>query len=129
MNNDIINQILILYTFYVLVATTGISLYGITMKPHLTKKIISVTIFSDSINVLAIFLGFKTNSIPPEIELNEQEHMLSIISRTVDPLYQALVLTAIVIGLAITLFLIFVSLQLYRLYGTLDLRKIKELRE
>jgi multicomponent Na+:H+ antiporter subunit C len=113
--------------FYVLVATIGISLYGVIFKPHLTKKIISITIFSDSINLLAIFIGYKLYSIPPE--LKGMSNINEVLNRTVDPLPQALVLTAIVIGLAITLFLIFISLQLFRLHGTLDLRKIKELRE
>jgi multicomponent Na+:H+ antiporter subunit C len=113
--------------FYVLVATIGISLYGVIFKPHLTKKIISITIFSDSINLLAIFIGYKLYSIPPE--LKGMSNINEVLNRTVDPLPQALVLTAIVIGLAVTLFLIFISLQLFRLHGTLDMRKIKELRE
>lgn len=127
MNNELLNNVLLTYVFYVLVATIGISLYGAIFKPYLTKKIISITIFSDSINLLAIFIGYKLYSIPPE--LKGMRNINEVLNRTVDPLPQALVLTAIVIGLAITLFLIFISLQLFRLHGTLDLRKIKELRE
>uniref|UniRef100_A0A7C1E915 Na+/H+ antiporter subunit C n=1 Tax=Fervidicoccus fontis TaxID=683846 RepID=A0A7C1E915_9CREN len=127
MNNELLNNVLLTYVFYVLVATIGISLYGVIFKPHLTKKIISITIFSDSINLLAIFIGYKLYSIPPE--LKGMSNINEVLNRTVDPFPQALVLTAIVIGLAVTLFLIFISLQLFRLHGTLDLRKIKELRE
>lgn len=127
MNNELLNNVLLTYVFYVLIATIGISLYGVIFKPHLTKKIISITIFSDSINLLAIFIGYKLYSIPPE--LKGISNINEVLNRTFDPLPQALVLTAIVIGLAVTLFLIFISLQLFRLHGTLDLRKIKELRE
>lgn len=127
MNNELLDNVLLNYVFYVLIATIGISLYGVIFKPHLTKKIISITIFSDSINLLAIFIGYKLYSIPPE--LKGMSNINEVLNRTVDPLPQALVLTAIVIGLAVTLFLIFISLQLFRLHGTLDLRKIKELRE
>jgi len=127
LNNELLNNVLLTYVFYVLVATIGISLYGVIFKPHLTKKIISITIFSDSINLLAIFIGYKLYSIPPE--LKGMSNINEVLNRTVDPFPQALVLTAIVIGLAVTLFLIFISLQLFRLHGTLDLRKIKELRE
>lgn len=127
MNNELLDNVLLTYVFYVLIATIGISLYGVIFKPHLTKKIISITIFSDSINLLAIFIGYKLYSIPPE--LKGINNINEVLNRTVDPLPQALVLTAIVIGLAVTLFLIFISLQLFRLHGTLDLRKIKELRE
>jgi len=127
LNNELLDNVLLTYVFYVLIATIGISLYGVIFKPHLTKKIISITIFSDSINLLAIFIGYKLYSIPPE--LKGINNINEVLNRTVDPLPQALVLTAIVIGLAVTLFLIFISLQLFRLHGTLDLRKIKELRE
>ncbi|RLG84378.1 MAG: Na+/H+ antiporter subunit C, partial [Thermoprotei archaeon] len=51
-----------------------------------------------------------------------------MLSRSVDPLPQALVITAIVINMAVTLFIVFIAIQTYRLYGTLDARKIKELR-
>ena len=46
----------------------------------------------------------------------------------VDPLPQALVLTAIVIGLATTSLLMAVIIRLYRKYGTFDIREIKALR-
>ena len=46
----------------------------------------------------------------------------------VDPLPQALVLTAIVIGLATTAMLMAVIIKLYRKYKTFDIREIKNLR-
>jgi multisubunit Na+/H+ antiporter MnhC subunit len=46
----------------------------------------------------------------------------------VDPLPQALVLTAIVIGLATTAMLMAVIIRLYRKYGTFDIREIRNLR-
>jgi multicomponent Na+:H+ antiporter subunit C len=47
----------------------------------------------------------------------------------VDPVPQALVLTAIVIGMAVVLFMVFLALQVYRIYHTLDARKIAEQRK
>ncbi|MCK7535771.1 MAG: NADH-quinone oxidoreductase subunit K [Marinilabiliales bacterium] len=46
----------------------------------------------------------------------------------VDPLPQAMVLTAIVIGLATTAMLMAVIIRIYRKYGTFDIREIKNLR-
>lgn len=123
-----IDSFLLNYSLYALLLIMGISLYGVISKPHLTKKIISLTIFGDTINLFAIFIGYRLNSTPPELDA-PYEVAHNVISRSVDPLPQALVLTAIVIGLAITLFLIFLSLQVHRLYGTLDMRKVRELRE
>ena len=46
----------------------------------------------------------------------------------VDPLPQALVLTAIVIGLATTALLVAIAMRIYEKYGTFDITKIKELK-
>jgi multicomponent Na+:H+ antiporter subunit C len=121
-----LERFLLTLTLYNLLATAAISIYGIVARPSLAKKIISLTILGDSLNVLAIFIGFRVFSIPPVlvpgVELDR------FVGLAVDPLPQALVLTAIVIGLAVTLFLVFLALQVYRLYGTLDTRRIRELR-
>jgi len=114
----------------------GISLYGIFARPSLIKKIIAVTILSDSVNTLAIIVGYRvwpspsTSPKPPVLtNLRPTEHDIKVFaSVAVDPLPQALVLTAIVIGLAVTLFLAFLTLQIYRLYRTTDVRKISKLR-
>jgi len=44
----------------------------------------------------------------------------------VDPVPQALVLTAIVIGLAVLALALSLAIRLYNHYGTLNLEKIKE---
>ncbi|MCC6047797.1 MAG: sodium:proton antiporter [Desulfurococcaceae archaeon] len=121
-----IERFLLTLTLYNLLVTAAVSIYGIVARPSLTKKIISLTILGDSLNVLAIFIGFRVFSIPPEL-VSEVE-LERFVGLAVDPLPQALVLTAIVIGLAVTLFLVFLALQVYRLYGTLDTRRIRELR-
>ncbi len=46
----------------------------------------------------------------------------------VDPVPQALVLTAIVIGVSVLALGLSLAIRLYAHYGTLNLRKIKELR-
>jgi multisubunit Na+/H+ antiporter MnhC subunit len=46
----------------------------------------------------------------------------------VDPLPQAMVLTAIVIGLATTAMLMAIAIRLYRKYNTFDIREIKNLK-
>ncbi len=114
-----------------LIGVIGISLYGILARPSIIKKIIALTIFTDAANLLAIVVGFrKPPSIPPVLlDLNPSPSEIVAFSNTaVDPLPQALVLTAVVIGMAVNMLIIFIALQLYRLYGTLDVRKIRRLR-
>ncbi|WFO76275.1 NADH-quinone oxidoreductase subunit K [Desulfurococcaceae archaeon MEX13E-LK6-19] len=114
----------------------GIALYGVLAKPSLIKKIIALTILSDTANTFAIIIGYKrwptpeTPVKPPVLTTPNPsvKDVANFITTAVDPLPQALVLTAIVIGLAVTLFLVFLTLQAYRLYGTTDVRKIARLK-
>ena len=121
---------------YAIIMNLGVSLYGVFRRPSITKKIIALTIFSDSANVLAIIVGYRGwpnpwhSPIPP-ILLNRHptpQYISEFAKVAVDPLPQALVLTAVVIGLAVTVFLVFLALQVYRLYGTVDVRKVRRLR-
>ena len=49
-------------------------------------------------------------------------------AKFVDPLPQAIVLTAIVIGLATTAMLMAIAIRLYKKYNTFDIRKIASLK-
>jgi multicomponent Na+:H+ antiporter subunit C len=115
------------------ITTLAISLYGILYKRHLIKKIIALTIFGDAGNIFATIIGFRyifpvappilTTEAPSAADIN------SFLSVAVDPVPQALVLTAIVIGMAVILFMVFLALQVFRIYGTLDTKKIAEERK
>jgi len=113
----------------------GISLYGVFAKPSLIKKLIALTILSDTANVFAILVGYRRwppGSVVRPPVLTElpptPEKIARFASTAVDPLPQALVLTAIVIGLAVIIFLAVVIMQIYRTYGTTDVRIISKLR-
>ena len=128
------------YLFTVLIlcmfVNLGIALYGILARPSLIKKIIALTIFSDTANTFAIIVGYRAwpkpgQPVRPPVlpsTAPTREDIRLFASSAVDPLPQALVLTAIVIGLAVTLFLVFLTLQMYRLYKTTDVKKIAKLR-
>lgn len=111
----------------------AIAIYGVFFKPHYIKKVIALTILSDTANTFAIYLGYRrwagaSAPRPPVLPVLEEGALEEFVARSVDPLPQALVLTAIVIGLAVTLFLIFLGYVLYVHYGTLDMREIRRLR-
>ena len=120
-----------------MIVNLGLALYGIFFRPSLIKKIIALTILGDTANTFAIIIGYRRwlspekPSIPPVLvnytSFNNRV-LQEFTSRAVDPLPQALVLTAVVIGLAVTLFLVFLTLQIHRLYGTTDVREIRRLR-
>ncbi|MDH5815377.1 MAG: sodium:proton antiporter [Candidatus Nezhaarchaeota archaeon] len=120
-----------LYGYIAIVVIIVISLYGIVRGPSLIKKLIALTIFGDTANVLIIFLGFKFGEVyPPVLPTLKPtpEDIAWFVSTAVDPVPQCLVITAVVINMAITMFLAFLVIQVYRLYGTTMVKKIAKLK-
>ncbi|NJE26963.1 Na+/H+ antiporter subunit C [Thermococcus sp. MV5] len=111
-----------------LIATVMISLYGIARRPNLTKKLIALTIFTDTANLLVVLLGYRLiyPVAPPVLPNLEKSALESFLSTAVDPLPQAFVITAVVIGMAVNVLIAFAIIQIYRLYGTVDARKLGE---
>ena len=92
------------------------------VKRNIIKIIIGIAIIEYSINLLLILFGYRTNGRSPIYSQTE------VIKNMVDPLPQALVLTAIVIGLGTTALLVAIAIRLYEKYGTFDITKIRKLR-
>ncbi len=109
-----------------LVVNVGLAIYGLIFRPSMIKKIIALTILTDSSSVLAVIIGYRFGKIPAitvNLEPLNPEYPEYLVSKAVDPLPQALVITAIVIGLALTVFLSVVTVRLYEVLGTVDLHK------
>ena len=119
-----------------MIVNLGLALYGVFFKPNLIKKIIALTILGDTANTFALIIGYRmwvagVPSRPPvftEWRSNNPLLLLVFTKTAVDPLPQALVLTAIVIGLAVTLFLVFLTLQAWKIYRSVDMRDIRKLK-
>ncbi|MBA7631935.1 Na(+)/H(+) antiporter subunit C1 [subsurface metagenome] len=100
-----------------------IGFYIILVKHNLIKVIIGFSILDTGINLFLISIGYISQGTAPIFEKNDAK-----IARMVDPVPQALVLTAIVIGFAVLALALSLAIRLYHHYGTLNLRKIKEQR-
>ena len=99
-----------------------IGLYGILVKRNLIKMILGLMIMEYAINLIFALIGFREGGTAPII--SDQLSGLKF----VDPLPQALVLTAIVIGLGTTALLVSFAVRIYEKYDTFDVRKIRKLR-
>ena len=99
-----------------------IGLYAILVKKNLIKIIIGLGIIDYSLNLFLVLIGYKKQSIFPILSKDTQ------IQPMVDPLPQALVLTAIVIGLAVTMLMVAIAIRLYEKYGTFDITQIRKLK-
>ena len=100
-----------------------IGIYIVLVKRNLIKVIIGLSILDTGVNLFLISIGYISKGTAPIFSKIESE-----IARMVDPVPQALVLTAIVIGVAVLALALSLAIRLYRHYDTLNLRKIKDQR-
>ena len=101
----------------------AIGLYGVLVKRNLIKIIIGLTIMEYATFLFFAVIGYVKEGKPPIIIKGLEEGVV-----LVDPLPQALVLTAIVIGLATTALIVSIAVRIYERYGTFDVREIRRLR-
>lgn len=101
----------------------AIGLYGVLVKRNLVKIIIGLMIVEYAVNLFFTLVGYRNGGMPPIITKELGEGVVFV-----DPLPQALVLTAIVIGLGTTALLVSFAVRIYEKYNTFDVRKIRKLR-
>ncbi len=99
-----------------------IGLYAIVTKRNLIKIAIGFALVEYAINLLFALVGFKKDALAPIITRLDTTHNF------VDPIPQALVLTAIVIALGTTALMLAVIMRIYGRYKTFDIAKIKKLK-
>ncbi len=97
-------------------------LYTLLFKRNLIKLVIGISLVEVGVNLFLVTLGYRTAGVAPIYTFAPAgEHMVL-------PTPQALTLTSIVIGLATTALLLSFAVFIHRHYGTLDVRKVKELQ-
>jgi len=95
---------------------TGI--LGIVLSNNLIKKVMALNIINSSIVIIFIYKGSLSGSLAPILTEGEKN--------IVDPVPQALMLTAIVVGICITALALVLIYRLFRLYNTLDITEIEK---
>jgi multicomponent Na+:H+ antiporter subunit C len=100
-----------------------VGLYIVLVKRNLIKVIVGLGILDTGVNLFLISVGYITKGTAPIFSRPGIDP-----ERMVDPVPQALVLTAIVIGVAVLALALSLAIRLYQHYGTLNLRKIREQR-
>ncbi len=96
-----------------------IGLWGILVSRSLVRKVISLSILNSAVVILFILSGRLDGVRTPILSAGQE-------GTVVDPLPQALMLTAIVIGLSVTAVALILSVKLYRACGSLDIKEIEE---
>ncbi len=96
-------------------------IYGLFTNKNVIKMIISLNIMEIGLNIFIISIGFNYDGIAPIISsTNDLGYIF------VDPLPQALVLTAIVIGVGTTALGLAIAKNIYKTYNTFELDEMEE---
>jgi len=120
-----------LYTLCFLLFMIG--LYCAVVKKNMVKIVIGILIMEYAVNLFLIMLGFRTGGTAPIIDRGQFDSetgqiAASFLNSSVDPLPQALVLTAIVISLGSLALMISICIRTYEKYGTFDITQIRRLK-
>ncbi|OOC41983.1 monovalent cation/H+ antiporter subunit C [Thermosipho sp. 1074] len=115
-------MIMVYYIAFVLI---GIGIYGILTQKNLFKFLVSLTIIDTAINIFIISLGYIEGK---DVPIYSQ---YTPVANFVDPLPQALVLTAIVISVGTLALGASLLIKVYEKYETLEVEEIatKEAKE
>ncbi len=90
--------------------------YFLMMRRSMVKLIIGLVLLGHATNLLIFVLGRLVRGQSPVIPLDA-----SLLTATVDPVPQALILTAIVIGFSVQAFALVLLRRAYQAVGTDDL--------
>ncbi len=102
-----------------------VGLFGALTQKNLIKIILCVAVIEYSVNLFLILIGYRAAGAAP---IRAEAVEPGFAAGAVDPLPQAMVLTAIVIGLGVLALMVSIALRLYHTYGTFDITRIRELR-
>ncbi len=112
-----------------------VGLYGALVKKSLIKIVIGLSILESGVNLLLITIGYIQGGTAPVFSpqlLKDMpltlENIRNLGNEMVDPVPQALVLTAIVIGFGVTAVALALVIRLYRHHHTLVIDEIKNLK-
>ena len=111
---------MLIYFLSILLLLIGI--YGITTKRNIIKTIIGLTIMEYAIFTIFIVKGYKKGAFPPITGDEIADYIY------VDPLAQAMIITAIVIGFATTLLLLSFAVKIYQKFKSLDINELRNLK-
>ena len=103
-----------------------VGLYGILARRHMIRMIIGFSVFDTGLHVVMVSMGSIPGRTAPI--LDEAVSAGEALQRVTDPVPQAMVLTAIVIGLGITALMLAFALRLYQRRRSLDIRQFEDLK-
>jgi multisubunit Na+/H+ antiporter MnhC subunit len=103
-----------------------IGFYGALTQRNILRMIVAFTIADTGVNIVIVAVGYMRGRTAPI--LDSAVSAADAVQRIIDPVPQALVLTAIVIGLGVTALMLAYAYKLYEKKRTLDIASFTELK-
>jgi multicomponent Na+:H+ antiporter subunit C len=101
------------------IGLVAIGAVGMAVSRHLLRLVLALAVAEAGANLLLVLAGYRWDAVAP---------ILTGVAATrpmVDPVPQALVLTAIVIGVGVQALAVALLIRVKEAYGTLDIRELK----
>ncbi len=98
-----------------------IGIAGLVLSNHLFRMLLALAIAEAGANLLLVLAGFRWGAVAPILTPGMPDNL-----PMVDPVPQAMVLTAIVIGVGVQALALSLVIRVREAYGTLDLRLVRE---
>jgi multisubunit Na+/H+ antiporter MnhC subunit len=96
-----------------------IGMAGVVLSNHLLRMVLALALAECGANLLLVLAGFRPGAQAPILLGGGSAGPM------VDPVPQAMVLTAIVIGVGVQALAVALLIRVQRAYGTLDMRELK----
>lgn len=103
-----------------------IGFYGALTNRNLLRMVVAFTVADSGVNLVIVAIGHMRGRTAPI--LDSAVPVADAAARIIDPVPQALVLTAIVIGVGVTALMLAYVYKLYESKRTLDIAKFSELK-
>ncbi len=104
----------------------AIGIWAILTQKNLIKIVIGFTLFDTGLNTIIVSLAYIKGRTAPILDSNGL--VKDAVNKIVDPVPQALVLTAIVIGLGVTALMLAYVVKMHKEKGTLEITKFNDLK-
>ncbi len=110
-----------------------VGIWAMLTKKNIIRIVIGFSIVDTGSHLIIVALGYIKNATAPIIDTAvKYDHStgtgIKLLTKVVDPVPSALVLTAIVIGLAVTALLLSFAIRLFKVSGSLNIDEFEELK-
>ena len=114
-------ELLGLYYYWVFAALLMIGFYAVIAKLNLIKKLIGLFLFQSAVFLLYITMGKVEGGTAPILQAGNADQVFS------NPLPQALILTAIVVGISTAALGLGIVVRIKEEYGSVEEHEIQEI--